>query len=116
MKRFSRKERNGAIAVFLVAVALTMAGFCVRNRIAPTPAAPVTNERILFQSDTEGEEIADSEESLPESSRKTRHKKHPKKKKKSKKNSDAKKSKKNTPEAQPRDFLKEPIETTNRQE
>lgn len=112
MKRFSRKERNGAIAVFLVAVALTIAGFCARNRIAPAPAS-VANERILFQSDTEGEEITDSEESQSESSRKKSHKKHPKKKKKSKKKNAAKKSKKNTPEAQPRDFLKEPIETTN---
>lgn len=106
MKRFSRKERNGAIAVFLVAVALTIAGFCARNRIAPAPAS-VANERILFQSDTEGEEITDSEESQSESSRKKSHKKH------SKKKHSSKKSKKNTPEAQPRDFLKEPIETTN---
>ncbi len=106
MKRFSRKERNGAIAVFLVAVALTIAGFCARNRIAPAPAS-VANERILFQSDTEGEEITDSEESQSESSRKKSHKKR------SKKKHSSKKSKKNTPEAQPRDFLKEPIETTN---
>lgn len=116
MKRFSRKERNGAIAVFLVAVALTIAGFCVRNRIAPTPATPVTNERILFQSDSAIEETSDSEESQSESSRIKAHKKHSKKKKKSKKKNAAKKSKKNTPEAQPRDFLKEPIETTNSQE
>lgn len=106
MKRFSRKERNGAIAVFLVAVALTIAGFCARNRIAPAPA-PVADERILFQSDTEGEKITDSEESQSESSRKKSHKKR------SKKKHSSKKSKKNTPEAQPRDFLKEPIETTN---
>lgn len=114
MKRFSRKERNGAIAVFLVAVALTMAGFCVRNRIAPTPAAPVTNERILFQSDTAGEEMAEVSPDEWGSQTKMRHKK--KKKKSGKRKKSAKKSKKDIPETQPRDFLKEPIETTNSSE
>lgn len=104
MKRFSRKERNGAIAVFFVAVALTIAGFCARNSIAPAPAS-VANERILFQSDTAVENPTEASRGQSEG----QTKKHSKKKKKS-----AKKSKKKTvPAARPRDFLKEPIETAN---
>ena len=93
MKRFSRKERNGAIAVFLTAVALTVAGFCVRNRIVPA-SAPVAGERIIFQADSVAPETSDCETNNRDShTRRSRSKKS------------------TAPAPAPRDFLNEPIAT-----
>lgn len=111
MKRFSRKERNGAIAVFLTAVALTVAGFCVRNRIVPA-SAPVAGERIIFQADSVAPETSDCETDKRDShTRRSRSKKREKNKKSNQSRKSRSDKKSTAPAAPPRDFLNEPIAT-----